>query len=171
MTMHVSPGGYVLHAGEGEALWFADGLLIYKSTAEQTSGGLAVAEITAPYGANSPLHRHHGEDEAWYILDGQLTFWLGDHQETASAGAFVFGPRGVEHSFRVDSVEARFLLFLTPAGFEDFTRACGWPATAPTLPPADLRPKNGELLVDAARTHGLDILEPLPPTITKGEPS
>ena len=59
----------------------------------------------APQGSGSPSHRHHHEDEAWYILDGDLTFWLGDERRTASTGDFVFGPRMVEHRFRVDSTE------------------------------------------------------------------
>ena len=105
-------------------------------------------------------HRHHHEDEAWYILDGELSFWLGEEQCTATAGAFVFGPRMIEHHFRVDSAEARFLLLLTPAGFEDFTRACGSPATALTMPPPDLEVRDVERLAAAAAAHGLDILEP-----------
>jgi quercetin dioxygenase-like cupin family protein len=165
MTLRVAAAGYLLDAGEGEALWFAGSLLTYKTTGEQTAGGLAVAEVSAPKGAGSPRHWHHCEDEAWYILDGQLTFWLGNQELTASAGAFVFGPRDVEHGFRVDSAEARFLLLLTPAGFEDFTRACGYPATALTMPTPDLPQRDTRVLAAAARTHGIDIVEtPWPPT-------
>ena len=160
MTLEVAPGGYLLDAGEGEALWFAGGLLTYKATGAQTTGHLALAEVHAPKDAGSPRHRHHHEDEAWYILDGDLTFWLGGQQRTASGGAFVFGPRGVDHRFRVDSSEARFLLLLTPSGFEDFTRTCGSPATALTMPPPDLPPRHAHALASAARAHGLDILEP-----------
>ena len=121
MTLDVAPDGYLLDVDEGEPLWFAGSLLTYKTTGDQTHGHLAVAEVRAPQGAGSPRHRHRDEDEAWYILDGELTFWLGDEVCTGTAGAFVFGPRGITHRFRVDSAEARFLLFLTPAGFEDFT--------------------------------------------------
>ncbi len=96
----------------------------------------------------------------WYVLDGELILWLGDEQRTPRAGAFVFGPRMVEHRFRVDSTEARFLSLLTPAGFEDFTRTCGSPATTLTLPPADLPQRDSQLLAAAARIHGLDILAP-----------
>jgi quercetin dioxygenase-like cupin family protein len=160
MTLQVAADGYLLDAGDGEALWFADSLLTYKSTGDQTAGGLAVAEVSAPKGAGSPRHRHHHEDEAWYILDGELTFWLGDQEHAASAGAFVFGPRDVEHRFRVDSAEARFLLLLSPAGFEDFTRTCGWPATGRTMPPPELPARDARVLAAAARAHGLDILEP-----------
>lgn len=72
----------------------------------------------------------------------------------------MFGPRMVEHSFRVTSAEARFLLLLTPAGFEDFTRTCRAPATTLTIPPPDLASRDIELLASAARTHGIDIIDP-----------
>ncbi|MGO8870155.1 MAG: quercetin 2,3-dioxygenase [Acidimicrobiales bacterium] len=165
MTLEVTPKGYVLGAGQGESLWFADSLLSYKVTGDQTQGQLAVAEVRAPRGSGSPSHRHRNEDEAWYVLDGDLTFWLGDDSRTATTGDFVFGPRGEQHRFRVDSEEAHFLILVTPAGFEDFTRACGWPATARTLPPPDLplhQPPDlplhqEEELVAAAERHGLEI--------------
>ena len=82
VTLNVAPGGYLLDAGSGEALWFSGGLLTYKTTGDQTFGNLAVAEVRAPKGSGSPSHRHHHEDEAWYILDGDLTFWLGDEQRS-----------------------------------------------------------------------------------------
>lgn len=160
MTHKVTSDAYVLGADEGEAVWFADSLLSYKVTGDQTHGQLAVAEVRAPEGAGSPSHRHLNEDEAWYVLDGQLTFWLGDECRTASSGDFVFGPRGVQHRFRVDSEDAHFLILLTPAGFEDFTRACGWPATARTLPPTGLPPHREAELVAAAKRHALEISVP-----------
>jgi hypothetical protein len=89
-----------------------------------------------------------------------LTFWLGEESLIATSGDFVFGPRGVRHRFRVESEEARFLILVTPAGFEDFTRACGWPATARNLPPPDLPPHTEVELVTAARRHGIDITSP-----------
>ncbi len=158
MTLDLAAGAYVLEAGEGEALWFADALVSYKATGNETNDGLTVAEVRAPRGAGSPRHRHQHEDEAWYIVSGELTFWLGDEESAAAAGSFVFGPRGVEHRFRVDSEEARFLLLLTPAGFEDFTRTCGWPATAPTMPPAELAERPASLLQAAAARHGVEIV-------------
>jgi quercetin dioxygenase-like cupin family protein len=165
MSLDLAPGAYVLPATEGEALWFADSLVTYKATGAETGGGLTVAEVRAPRGAGSPRHRHHNEDEAWYVMEGELTFWLGDEVRTAGAGDFVFGPRHVEHRFRVDSDEACFLLLLTPAGFEEFTRACGWPATALTVPPADLPERHASILQAAARHHGLDLIpDTTPPT-------
>ena len=157
MTLDLA-NAYALDATAGEALWFAGALVTYKATGTETGGGLTVAEVRAPRGAGSPRHRHRDEDESWYIMEGELTFWLGDEERTVAAGGFVFGPRNVEHRFRVDSEEARFLLLLTPAGFEDFTRACGWPATALTLPPADLAERETALLQAAAHRHGISLI-------------
>ncbi len=157
MTTRVASEGFILRLDEGEAVWFADSLLNYKVTGEHTHGQLALAEVRAPLGSGSPNHTHRDEEEAWYILEGELTFWLGDAVRTASAGDFVFGPKGVAHQFRVDSDEARFLIIVTPAGFEDFTRVCGWPATPGTLPPPDLAPHAEAELIAAAQRHHLEI--------------
>jgi quercetin dioxygenase-like cupin family protein len=148
---------YLLTEGDGETLWFSGGLLTYKATGQQTAGLLTVAEVLAPEGTGSPRHLHHHEDEAWYVIDGELNFFLGETRHLASPGSFVFGPRRVEHRFEVISPQARFLILVTPAGFEDFTRICGRPATSPTMPPPDLPPKDTQLLMDAARVHGLEI--------------
>jgi len=159
MTLDVASAGYVLGNGEGEPLWFSGGLLTYKTTGDQSNGLLALAEVRAPRGTGSPKHRHRDEDEAWYVIEGELTFWLGDERHTAGPGSFVFGPRGIDHRFEVDSAEARFLLMVTPAGFEDFTRVCGDPATSLTMPPPDLPSKDARLLMEAARARGLEILD------------
>lgn len=160
MTLGVSPDGYTLTEDEGEALWFSGGLLTYKATGAQTHGLLALAEVRAPQGTGSPRHRHHREDEAWYVLDGELEFSLADATLGAGPGTFVFGPRGIDHRFQVVSSTARFLILVTPAGFEHFTRTCGDPATARTMPPPQLPPKDRQLLAAAARAHDIEILDP-----------
>ena len=47
----------------------------------------------------APLHLHHGDDEAWYVLEGRLRFILGDREVEATAGGAVFAARGVAHTF------------------------------------------------------------------------
>jgi quercetin dioxygenase-like cupin family protein len=158
MTLPVGPDGYLLEPGHGEALWFSGGLFTLKTTGHQTAGGLVVAEVSAPQGAGSPAHVHRLEDEAWYVLDGQLSFWLDGDRFSAGAGAFVMGRRGIEHRFEVTSAAARFLLLLTPAGFEHFARTCGDEATSLVMPPPDLPSKDARLLLAAAEEHGIDIV-------------
>jgi len=158
MTLRVAQDGYLLEPGEGEGLWFSGGLFTLKTTGRETAGGLVVAEVNAPQGTGSPAHVHHCEDEAWYVLDGQLSFWLGGDRFSAGTGSFVLGRRGVEHRFEVTSAQARFLLLLTPAGFEEFARTCGDETTSLAMPPLDLPPKDARLLSAAAANHRIDIV-------------
>ena len=117
--------------GEGEALWFLGTLGLLKATSDTTAGRVAVIEQLAPMGSGSPLHVHHNEDEWFYVIDGELTFWVGGQVISAPAGSFVYGPRDIPHTFMVSSEQARFLLVTEPAGFEGFMRACSEPADPP----------------------------------------
>jgi mannose-6-phosphate isomerase-like protein (cupin superfamily) len=64
----------------------------------------------------APLHVHHEDDEAWYVLEGTLSFRVGDREVTAPAGAAVFGPRGLPHTYwNPGPGPARYLLVMAPA--------------------------------------------------------
>ena len=136
---------------EGEALWFLGVLAIIKASGETTGGRCAIIEHLAPRGAGSPLHVHSREDEWFYVLDGELTFWVGGRVINAPAGSFVYGPRGVPHTFAVSSPEARFLLGVEPAGFENFMRALAEPAKALSIPPPARKPPDIERIGEGGR--------------------
>src|SRR5438477_12184368 len=129
-----------LRQDEGEALWFLGVLATIKASSETTDGRVAVIEHLAPQGAGSPLHVHHNEDEWFYVTEGELTFWVGGQVTDAPAGSFVYGPRGIPHTFTVTSPAARFLLVTEPAGFEGIMRALSQPAQSLSLPPATTPP-------------------------------
>jgi quercetin dioxygenase-like cupin family protein len=150
----------VLQAGEGEALWAFGVLATIKASGDTTAGRVAVIEHLAPQGAGSPLHVHHREDEWFYVIDGSVTFWVGGDVCEAGAGAFVYGPRDVPHTFMVSSEQARFLLVTEPAGFEEFMRAMGQPAAALTIPPPVAPPADIAPLIAAAAGYGIEILGP-----------
>src|SRR5947209_665859 len=105
-----------LEPGGGDAIWFLGVLATIKCSGEATDGRVAVIEHLAPQGCGSPLHVHHNEDEWFYVTEGEVTFWVGGRLFEARAGSFVYGPRGVPHTFTVASPEARFLLVVEPAG-------------------------------------------------------
>jgi quercetin dioxygenase-like cupin family protein len=117
--------------GEGEALWWIGLLATVKATKEQTGGRYTLVEILAPDGFASPLHVHHTEDEAFWILEGEMTFYVGDQTIKARPGSFLFGPKEVPHAFAVDSGPARLLFLLSPGGFEDLVREMGGRPTRP----------------------------------------
>jgi quercetin dioxygenase-like cupin family protein len=146
--------------GEGEAIWFMGVLATVKASAETTGGAVAVLEHLAPRGAGSPLHVHTREDEWFYVIEGELTFWVGGEVIVAPAGAFVFGPKEIAHTFVVSSQQARFLLVAEPAGFERFVRAVGEPAKTLEIPPPATAPPDVEALAGIAASFGLQIVGP-----------
>jgi quercetin dioxygenase-like cupin family protein len=111
-----------LGPGEGTTIQGpAGGPLTFKVRHEQSNGSLTAFEnIIAPTDG-PPLHTHANEDEAWYVLEGELRFKLGDQISLAPAGSFVFVPRRTPHCFQnIGSGPARILVLFTPAGMEAF---------------------------------------------------
>jgi quercetin dioxygenase-like cupin family protein len=91
---------------------------------EQSDGHVSVIESTMPAGAKGPPLHTHDFDEAFYVLDGELTFQLGDELRMAGPGELAFALRGVPHTLaNRSSAPARFVIVFTPAGFErEFAR-------------------------------------------------
>jgi quercetin dioxygenase-like cupin family protein len=150
---------------EGEGWWWFGVLATIKATSEQTGSRYTLVEIQAPDGYGSVLHVHHQEDEGFWILEGELTFYVGDQTIKAHPGSFLFGPKDVPHAFTVDSGPARLLFVFTPAGFEGLIREMGEPARSLTIPPRPEEPLDeaemGRLMAIAAR-YGGEILGPPP---------
>ena len=130
-------------------LWFLGILATIKSSTETTGGAVAVIEHLAPRGTGSPLHVHSREDEWFYVIEGELTLWVDGETILAPAGSFVFGPKGIPHTFIVSSEQARFLLVTEPAGFEQFMRMVGEPATRLEIPPPATEPPDVAALARA----------------------
>ena len=154
--------------GEGEALWWIGMLATIKATAEQTGGQYTLVEIHAPEGFASPLHVHHQEDEGFWILEGEMTFYVGDQTIKARPGSFLFGPKDIPHAFTVDSGPARLLFVLSPAGFEGLIREMGEPARSLSIPPQPEEPEEPpdeaemERLAALGARYGGEILGPPP---------
>jgi quercetin dioxygenase-like cupin family protein len=137
----------------------------FKATGEQTGGEFVVAEQLWRQRFATPLHRHPEDPESFYVIEGRLTFYVGDGEPIrASAGAFVHVPADTPHAFRVESETAKLLQLTTPQ-IERFHRAAGEPAPVPELPPPD-DPRSRvdvEKLRAGGTQFGTEILGP-PPT-------
>jgi mannose-6-phosphate isomerase-like protein (cupin superfamily) len=150
---------FLLRAGEGVSVWSLGGRFTLKVGAEQADGRFALVEALAFQATEPPLHIHHREDEAWYILDGKMTFYVGDQSLEATAGCFAFAPRGIPHTFTVDVEPTRVLVFASPAGFEHFAVELGTPATADE-PPAHLAMPTPDVLGPVAERYGIEVVGP-----------
>jgi ketosteroid isomerase-like protein/quercetin dioxygenase-like cupin family protein len=132
-----------------------------RATSETTNGAFGLVEqLMMPPGFASPYHVHHVEDEAFYVLEGEIAFVCGGTWMTAGPGAYVFGPRNIPHGFKVvGDTAARMLLLCAPAGFEKFVLDLSEPEPAPGMPAAP--PDMARLVATAAKYH-IDILGSLP---------
>lgn len=145
--------------GEGTAVWFLQNRMVLKATAESTGGAFGLVESLIAPGAAPPMHVHYDEDEAFYVLEGELTFQCGDETARATKGSFVFLPRGVPHGFVVESdTPVRMLTLLVPGGGERMFVDGGRPAEHDGLPPA--APPDIPQLQRVAQKYGNAIVGP-----------
>lgn len=160
MNTNLANRVYALSVNEGEARWWMGSLALIKASGKDTNKQFALVEVVEHEGAEAPLHVHHNEDEGFWILEGSLTFEVGDKTIQAEAGSFLFGPKGVPHRYTVDKGPARLLFILSPAGFEEFIRETSEPAPSAILPPLVVPPTEEEMeqLMPIVQKYGMEIL-------------
>ena len=143
-------------------LWFLDTLVTPHVPRAAGADRISVLESLAREGDSPPLHVHHDEDEVFFVLEGRLRLRVGDADLELGAGEGALGPRGVPHTYRVESEQARWLVITAAAPFENFVRAMSRPAEAPGLPPAAGAPDEAAMaaLTAAAAAHGLELVGP-----------
>jgi quercetin dioxygenase-like cupin family protein len=142
-TQFSTSAPYVLTPGAGRSVSWLSAPVVLKAS----SRDLGVTEIAIGPGDEPPLHVHKNEDEWFYVLEGEVTFHAGGESQLGKAGAFVFFPRGIPHTFTVESPAARFLLVNTPGGFERMF---------------ELAPKTEEDAVRALNAYGVEVVGPHP---------
>ncbi|MBK9124410.1 MAG: quercetin 2,3-dioxygenase [Chloroflexi bacterium] len=143
---------------EGEARWWMGSLAVIKASGADTGGQMAIIEITEPPGAEAPLHVHQREDEAFWILEGTVTFEVGSSKIDAGAGDYVFGPRGCPHRYTVGEAGCRMLFIVTPGGFEKLIVDMSEPAGRRTLPPPSDEMPDFEKIAAIAASYGIELL-------------
>src|SRR3712207_2528106 len=149
-----------LEEGEGNARWWGGGLATIKVTGKETDDLYSIVEVLEPQGARAPLHLQREEDEAFYVLEGEMTFRIGEEIIKARPGSFVFGPKDVPHTYTVDSGPARLLFLLSPAGFEGFIEDISRPARTRTLPPSEPEgPSDEDETPDETESESFAVLE------------
>jgi quercetin dioxygenase-like cupin family protein len=125
------------------------------ASAGDTNCALGAVEVASPSGAAPPLHIHRREDEAFYVLEGEYSVFIGDEVIAGIPGTWVWGPRDVPHGYEVHTPHGRHISLTTPAGFEAFFEEVADLAT----PSSDPRNAMSQLAAVAAR-YGVELLGP-----------
>ena len=130
-------GAMMVRSNEGETLrWGPAGKIRILAGAGSTDKSFSVVECIEPPGSGAPLHVHHGEAEAFYILEGTVQLICGTEKVTAGSGDFVYTPKDVAHKFTVlGDKPARLLMMFSRPGFEMFFAEGGSPMDQPAGPP------------------------------------
>jgi quercetin dioxygenase-like cupin family protein len=146
-----------LNTREDAAIRFLGLPTLMRSTGDATNGAFGLMEHwEMPPGFASPYHTHHLEDEAFYVLEGEVAFVCDGKWMKGGPGTYVFGPREIPHGFKVvGSSPARMLLLCAPAGFERFVLEL-------SVPFNDFTPPDMAKLMAVAAKYKIDILGPLP---------
>ena len=123
---------------------------VVRATGQTTNGGFGLVEhLTMRTGFAAPYHTHHLEDEALYILEGEMAVVIDGKWMLAGPGEFVFMPREIPHGFKVKGdTPARVLLLVTPGGFEQFVVEMSGP--------------DHDQIIQVAAKYKVDIHGPLP---------
>jgi quercetin dioxygenase-like cupin family protein len=148
----------VRHAGEGDVVDVFGSPYTFKAVAADTAGAYTLVEQTMT-GAPPPLHIHDGEEEAFYVLDGELVVYLGEDRLTAGPGAFVLVPRGLPHTLQAaGGAPPRFLVIASPAGIDRM-----FAEIAARFPAAD-GPPDPVAVAELTARHGTRVVGPPPDT-------
>lgn len=149
--------------GEGPATWAMGSLFERLASGTDTGGAFDVSLVTQPPGIATPLHVHSREDEAFYVLDGTMTYRAGDDVHQLAAGSFIYLPRGIPHAFRITGrTPVTFLGFIAPAGLLGLYDEVGMPARERRLPGDDGLTVEQEVprWIEVSPRYGLEVVGP-----------
>ena len=149
---------YVRQADEHQWLAYIGGHeLAVILDAAITGGQLTVIDVHARRGDASPVHVHRRDDEAFLLLDGAMTIWVGDQRHQLQPGGIAFLPRQLPHAVRYD-IASRALVLSTPAGSQEGVfREAGWDLSQPR--PEGWQPTQ-DALHRAAEQAGVRLIGP-----------
>jgi len=154
MSTTAAPASVIREPDLGEVTWFFNALMTTKATMSETSGAYSLTEHLVTAASNPPMHVQTDEDEAFYILEGEVELDVDGQIVLATPGTFALVARGAAHCFRVLTETARMLVICSgkPAdNLEDFFHAMGQPASARVLP-SPAAPDEARLVELCART-------------------
>jgi mannose-6-phosphate isomerase-like protein (cupin superfamily) len=154
------PKVQVVERSEGQTYWMVGDLNTVKLGDKETHGALAWLETLVVPQGGPPPHIHHREDELFYLLSGEVTFYAGSEQTLAKEGTLIYIPKGTVHNFKnTGSNSARMITLYIGAGMEGFFAEVGVPPTLnESTSPAPFTPQREKQFLEAAPKYGLEFL-------------
>lgn len=153
-VVYVPPGG-------GHSWWVYGDKDIIKVASQDTGGALMAMETVVPPHMGPPLHIHHREDEAFYVLDGDIKVVDNGRDFVVGTGAFVYMPQGSVHRFEnVRDVPSTILLLFIPGGFEGYLMEMGEPVVEGQ--PAPTGPIDFDKVARIGPKYGLEVFQTPP---------
>lgn len=153
-------GVYLSSAIASEVRWMGATCTHFLATGKSTNGQFCLVEETAKRGEAVPLHRHEKDVESFYVLEGEITFYIdGQSGIHSGPGSFLHVPAGAIHGFRITSDTARYLILTTPRHGE-FYRAISIPAEASGLPAT--HEVDWDKVMATAQEFGIELIGELP---------
>jgi quercetin dioxygenase-like cupin family protein len=121
MSIFPTPQPFMVSQGQGGSYNFMAAQGKFVAVGSQTAGRFLLIERTIPAGNVIIPHTHHLEDESFWMLSRSATFQSGDKVMEATAGAFVYFPRGLQHSIKMSPTgPVHMLVLVTPSGLENY---------------------------------------------------
>jgi len=143
---------------EGRTIAVVGDVYRFLATSEETNGKYALIEAIVPPGGGPPPHVHSREEEGFYILEGEITFTVGDKRSVATAGMFANMPVGTPHSFKNESsIPAKMLISMAPAGLEQMFLEVGVSVAQGTTTASPPTKAEIERLLAVAPRYGIEI--------------
>jgi len=139
--------------------WHDGGRVTIKAASAETEGRFSQVEFDDVQGTSPPLHIHTNGDESFYVVSGEIDVLCADETFVATAGDYVFIPRGQLHTYLVRSERAKLLATYAPPGFEQFFVDNGV-AVVPGEPHPALTAPDPEVFALSAKKYGCDIVGP-----------
>jgi quercetin dioxygenase-like cupin family protein len=161
-TMSESERVIVKGPTEGRTIGIVGDIYRFLATSEETGGRYSMFEATVLPGGGPPPHIHRREDETFYVLEGEITFQIGDERRVAKSGTFVHMPIGNLHAFKNETSQpAKMLISLAPAGLEEMFFEVGKNLGKGETPDEPSLAEIEELLKAAGR-YGIEYKLPAP---------
>jgi quercetin dioxygenase-like cupin family protein len=155
---------YARRMNQESSVSYMDCIFSVLAGSEETDGRFGLMEMVAPKGREPSRHLHHTDDEGFYVLEGELIFYIGEEIYEAGPGTFVFLPRGIPHSYAFETDVVRMLSIIAPGGLEGHFRDPRFSKPATDMrpsPPAEAPdPDALEAMAEDLASYGTEVVGP-----------